>query len=46
MVSGVALEQMDALFGVSDEEKHALAEDGEKSAATAIEVRESAHQRV
>jgi hypothetical protein len=29
---------MDALFGVSDEEKHALAADGEKAAAIKVEV--------
>ncbi|KAI1864068.1 uncharacterized protein JN550_009088 [Neoarthrinium moseri] len=28
---GVALEQMDALFGVSDEERHAIIADGEKN---------------
>lgn len=41
---GVALEQMDHLFGVSDEEKRAMAEDAEKSAATAIEVSPDTHR--
>lgn len=38
LFSGVALEQMDALFGVDSEEKHALAAEGEKTAVTNIEV--------
>lgn len=41
---GVALEQMDALFGVSEEEKRALAGDAEKAAATAIEVSPDTHR--
>lgn len=35
---------MDHLFGVNDEEKRAMAEDAEKSAATAIEVSPDTHR--
>jgi hypothetical protein len=35
---------MDALFGVSEEEKRALAGDAEKAAATAIEVSPDTHR--